>query len=397
VIRRSGPCPSGAPGVPVRRAVALGALLACLGALAACTDDSDPGAVGMSSSTTTAAAEAESVSPATAAALDAALSDGMAASGANGVIAGVWIGERAWTAASGAPDTQEHHRIGSVTKTLTGTLVLQLVEEGEVSLDDTVDRWFPDVEGADAITLRMLGEMSSGIASYTADEATVDAYLADPTREWRPDELVAVGTGLPRAFPPGEGFLYSNTNTVMLGLIVEQVSGRPLADVMAERLFEPLGMGESSYPDTDRLPEPFWRGSTLQGSTDDKPRDATEWSPTFAGPAGQVVSTLEDMRRWTVALGTGALLEPSTQEQRLRTNVASQRDGRAYGFAVGIQGPWLLHSGELPGYNTQVAYDTERDIAVVVFVNSDIPGPDGANPAPVVFASLVSALEGVPG
>jgi D-alanyl-D-alanine carboxypeptidase len=378
-----------------RVTAAVGAVVMVLFGLTACTDDADTDPSGGTS--TTAATASEAVPPATASALDAALADGMAASGASGVIAGVWIDGRPWTAAAGTPSTDEHHRIGSVTKTLTGTLVLQLADDGQLSLDDTVDRWFPDVDGADAVTVRMLGEMSSGIASYTADEATVDAYLTDPTRQWRPEELVAIGTGLPRAFPPGEGFLYSNTNTVMLGLIVEQVTGRPLADVMQDRLFGPLGMDGSSYPDTNRLPEPFWRGTTMQGSTDDRPRDATEWSPSFAGAAGQVVSTLEDMGRWTVALGTGSLLEPSTQGERLRPNPASQRDGRAYAFAVGTQGPWLLHSGELPGYNTQIAYDAERDIAVVVLVNSDIPGPDGANPAPTVFAALVAALEGVTG
>lgn len=332
----------------------------------------------------------------TAVRLDRAFGAALAQTWSPGAIAGVWVGERGWTAVRGvadrasgrAPRLSDHTRIGSVTKTFTGTLILQLVDEGRLGLDDTIERWFPDLPGASGITVRQLGTMSSGIASYSLDPATTAEYLTRPETVWTPQRLIATGGALPRSFAPGGGFEYSNTNFVMLGQIVEQVTGRPLADVMRSRLFAPLGMRSTTYRPLTRLPSPAWRGSTLQGS-DGAVRDATAWNPTFAGAAGQIVSTLGDLRRWTRAVGSGSLLKPATQRERLKPNPFSARAGRAYAFGIGKAGGWLLHSGELPGYNTQIAYLPKRRVAVVVLANADIAGPAG-NPAPAVFHALAA-------
>jgi D-alanyl-D-alanine carboxypeptidase len=176
----------------------------------------------------------------------------------------------------------------------------------------------------------------------------------------------------------------------MLGQIVEQVTGKPLAEVMRGRLFAPLGMRHTTYRTLTRLPSPSWRGYTLQG-TDGEVRDATGWSPTFADAAGQIVSTLGDLRRWTRAVGSGSLLKPAMQRERLRPNIASRAAGRAYAFAIGTEGGWLMHSGELPGYNTQIAYLPARRLAVVVLANADVPGPQG-NPAPAIFSALAAVV-----
>jgi D-alanyl-D-alanine carboxypeptidase len=331
--------------------------------------------------------------------LDRALVTTMARTWAPGVIAGVWVDGRGWTTARGvadrssgrAPTLNDHTRIGSVTKTFTGMLVLRLVDEGRLSLDDTIERWFPALPDAGQITVRELGEMSSGIASYTADEAVVERYLTQPRTVWTTSELVASGTSLPRAFAPGQGFVYSNTNFVMLGEIVEQVTGQSLAQVMRDKLFRPLGMRHTSYPASTRIDAPSWDGYTLQGSTDGSVRNATSWSPTFAGAAGQITSTLRDLRRWTTALGTGSLLRPATRRARLVPNAASATGGRAYAFALGTDHGWLAHSGELPGYNTQVAYLPSRHATIVVMANADIPGEQG-NPAPAIFAALAGVI-----
>jgi D-alanyl-D-alanine carboxypeptidase len=126
----------------------------------------------------------------------------------------------------GRPDLRDHTRIGSVTKTFTGTLILQLVDEGRLRLDDTIERWFPTLPDANRITIRQLGEMSSGIQSYTTDPTVVDRYLTHPETVWTTPELIASGTSLPRAFAPGQGFLYSNTEArrPATGHVIE---GRP--------------------------------------------------------------------------------------------------------------------------------------------------------------------------
>ncbi|MDW5598401.1 serine hydrolase domain-containing protein [Conexibacter stalactiti] len=343
-------------------------------------------------------AQAQQLGRRTSQRLDRTLDAALAETWAPGVIAGVWVGDRGWTAARGTADRAtgaratltDHTRIGSVTKTFTGTLVLQLVDEGRVRLDDTIERWFPTLAGAGGITIRDLGTMASGIASYSLDPTIAGRYLARPQTVFTPAELIAAAAGLPRDFAPGHGFRYSNTNFVMLGQIVEQVTGRPLAEVMRTKLFAPLGMRHTSYVASTRLPRPSWHGYTLQGS-DGEILDATAWSPTFAGAAGQITSTLGDLRRWTRAVGSGTLLKPATQRVRLQPNPASASGGRAYAFAIGKAKGWLMHSGELPGFNTQIAYLPARRLSIVVMTNADIATAAG-NPAPAIFNALAQVV-----
>ncbi|HEV2310531.1 MAG TPA: serine hydrolase domain-containing protein, partial [Acidimicrobiia bacterium] len=193
-------------------------------------------------------------------ALDAALSQ----VDAPGAIVGVRMGRSTWTATRGVTDTvsktpvalDDDTRVGSITKTFTGTLILQLVDKGKLRLDDTVQRWFPQLPDARNITIRELGNMSSGIDTYTNDPTFQQAYFADPTRVWTPEELVAAGTSLSRLFPPGHGFFYSNTNFVMLGLIIEQLTGKPYAQVLSTNILRPLGLKHTIFPETTVIPAP---------------------------------------------------------------------------------------------------------------------------------------------
>ena len=142
--------------------------------------------------------------------------------------------------------------------------MLQLVDDGLIELDEPIGRWFPDMPDGAAITVRMLGDMSSGI-DYSMDATLSEEYLMAPTKVWAPEELAAAGIALPRKFPPGEGFLYSNTNFVMLGLIIEDVTGKPFGEVLDERILQPLGMTSTTFPDTSERPDPWWHGTTDQG------------------------------------------------------------------------------------------------------------------------------------
>jgi D-alanyl-D-alanine carboxypeptidase len=338
---------------------------------------------------------------ATRAELNKALDSAFGEVNAPGVIVGVRVGNGTWKARRGVSDTatnepvalDEHTRIGSVTKTFTGTLILQLVDEGKLRLDDTIEKWFPELRDANTITVRELGDMSSGIDSYTANPTLVNEYFANPTRAWTPEELVAAGTSLPRLFQPGQGFFYSNTNFVMLGLIIEQVTNKPYPQVLQTKIFEPLKLCESSYPDTNRLPVPSWHGYTTQGSANGQPADATGWSPTFAAMAGQIVSNLDDVMTWGKAVGTGATLTPKTQRSRLQGNPASQSGEREYAFAIGKDNGWLVHDGELPGFNSQLAYFPKDDITLIVLANSDMSAAGStATPAPVIFTELAKVL-----
>ncbi|MBN9420664.1 MAG: beta-lactamase family protein [Candidatus Eremiobacteraeota bacterium] len=297
-----------------------------------------------------------------------------------GLIAGVWKGEQAlWTSAVGVSDRSVHTRVGSVTKTMVGSLILQLVDEGKVGLRESVARWFPELPRASEVTVEMLGRMSSGIASYTFSSAFTDVYFAKPQTVWKEDELLKLAFGLPRVFEPGKGFQYCNTNFVMLGRIVEKERGVSLGEALRTHLWEPLGMGQSSYPTGTDLPEPYWHGFTLQGTAEGttEPVDATHWSPTFGAGAGQAVSDFHDLGLWARALGRGTTLKAETQRLRLLPNSYSSKGERSYCFGVGVENGWIGHAGTLPGYNTQVAYLPERDLSIVVMANSDVVSDHG--------------------
>ena len=161
----------------------------------------------------------------------------------------------------------------------------------------------------------------------------------------------------------------------MLGQIAEKLTGKPIARLMRERIFEPLGMTETSYPYTTALPKPYWNGYTNQNLVGTKIHDATHWSPTFFSSAGQIVSTLGDMKVYAKAVGDGSLIGKAAQRERLQPNPASVAAGREYDFAIGRDHGWITHSGEVPGYNTQFGYLPKLKATVVVLTNTDIENP----------------------
>ncbi len=356
--------------------------------------------------------------------LDAALEQSFEESDAPGVVAAVQTPEYTWMGTLGVADLSSeepmaadvHQRIGSVNKTFTVSLLLQAAAEGFLSLDDTIDQYIEDVPNGDEITLRQMANMTSGIASYTFNEQWQDELFSDPERIWRPEEVVQFGIADSPAFDPGTEFQYSNTNTVLLGLVLEQATGKPIGDLYREGIIEPLGLRETSFPDAadSSLPDPHAQGYTLQGQDDGEPVNATNWNPSWGYTAGAMISTVEDLLVYGRALGTGeGLLPPEQQAERLDSflsdDVPPNTAERAYGLGLGREYGWLGHTGELPGFNTAVYYSPDLDATVVVEVNSDIASGDCpadkptmtdaphadipcADPAVRVFEALAEAL-----
>jgi len=320
-------------------------------------------------------------------ALNAALEKSFEESGAPGVVAAVQTPEYTWVETRGVADrTSEepmtpdvHQRIGSVTKTFTVSLLLQAAAQGLLSLDDTIDQYVEGIPNGDSITLRQMASMTSGIASYTFNEQFLNDLFSDPERVWKPEELVQFGIADSPAFDPGTEFQYSNTNTVLLGLVLQQVSGKPIGDLYREQIIEPLGLQETSFPNTEpSLPDPHAQGYTLQGQDDAEIGNATDWNPSWGWTAGAMISTLDDLLIYGRALGSGeGLLPPEQQAERLDSfpsdEVPPNTADRAYGLGLGREYGWLGHTGELPGYNTAVYYNPGLNATVVVEVNSDIP------------------------
>ncbi|MGE0219868.1 serine hydrolase domain-containing protein [Mycolicibacterium sp.] len=268
-----------------------------------------------------------------------------------------------------------HHRIGSVTKTFTGTAILQLVDRGMIRLSDPISHYVDGVPAGDRITLDMLGRMRSGLPDFTEFDAFIDRlYQESPSSPTAfaatPRKLVDWAFTRPSNFEPDTQWEYSNTNTVLLGLVVERVTGMPFAEYLQQNIFGPLGLTQTSYPADGWLPGPYAHGYN-QGP-DGTVYDTALWNPSWADAAGEIVSTAADQRAWAAALGIGSLLRPDTQAQRVRDGSVIV-DGVRYAFAIFDVNGWLGHNGDIPGYATVTVYLPELDATLVVLANSDIP------------------------
>ncbi|WP_245568508.1 serine hydrolase domain-containing protein [Nocardia concava] len=298
----------------------------------------------------------------------------------------------------------DHFRIGSNTKTMTVTVLLQLAQEGKLALSDPIAKYWPGVPNGDRITLAQLAEMRSGLYSYTFDEQFNADLDNQPQKVWTPTELLAIAFAHPVNFAPGERFEYCNTNTILLGLVIEKVTGRPVADSFQQRIFTPLGLKHTSFPAaTDSaLPDPHPRGyafgtnvSTLETAAlppDQqaaalagtlKPTDQTTASPSWAWTAGAAISVVDDMTTYAKALADGDLLDKQMQRTRIDSIQPidpAHPETAGYGLGIVRFGAHLLgHDGQLPGFMTFMASDPDSGLTIVVATNlATVPSGEGS-------------------
>jgi D-alanyl-D-alanine carboxypeptidase len=260
----------------------------------------------------------------------------------------------------------DRFRIASLTKTYTAAVVLQLAGEGRLTLDDPVERWLPGtVPNGAAITLRMLLNHHSGLFDYFDDPQTVAPYLAgDFAHAWTPEQLVAIGLSHPPLFAPNAGAAYSNTDYVLLGLVIQAVTGRSVHAELATRIFRPLNLRDTFSPSSQRIPGRHARGYLLAGP--DRLQDVTAVSPTHAWATGHIISTADDVARFYRALLSGRLLSPALLQEMTTLN-------DRFGLGL-IQGDascvTVGHNGEVAGYNANAQNTPNGRRQFVVLANS---------------------------
>ncbi|WP_329486202.1 beta-lactamase family protein [Kitasatospora sp. NBC_01246] len=279
-------------------------------------------------------------------------------------------------------------RIGSETKTFTVTGLLRLVDQGKAGLDDPVGKYIAGVPGGDTITLRQLADMRSGLFNYSADPDFQQAVVNDPNRVFTPQQLLSYAFDHPADFAPGSAFEYSNTNTVLIGLVVEKLSGQPLDVFLKQQVFDPAGLGRTVFPTDAAFPQPHARGYTDQ-TPDGSIADATDWNPSWAWAAGAVISDLADMQKWAKVLATGTLLKPATQAERLVTPPTPLPDV-GYGLGLFVNHGWVGHNGSLPGYQSAVVYLPSAQATLAVLLNTDISS-QGEEPS-TLFAKAITEI-----
>jgi D-alanyl-D-alanine carboxypeptidase len=270
----------------------------------------------------------------------------------------------------------DRFRVASITKPFVATVVLQLVAEGKLRLDESFDRWLPGlVPNGDRITIRQLLSHTSGLFEYQGDKGFVSAVIADPSREWSPRELVRIATAHAPLFPPGTGWSYSNTNYILLGLVVEAVTGETIDQQLRERVFDPLALAATSFPAGTEIEGEHAHGyigsATLPSLPVGTLMDVTSVvSPSIGWAAGGIVSNGDDITRFFAALLGGRLLRPDLLAAMRTVGPSSQyglgllRVQTACGRAFG-------HLGDGPGYRTVAYARPNGRRVVVVMVNID--------------------------
>jgi D-alanyl-D-alanine carboxypeptidase len=303
------------------------------------------------------------------------------------VLAEVRSAGRVWRGASGVAElgtsspvpVAGRFRVGSVTKSFVATVVLQLVGAGRTALDDTVEKWLPGIiPDGDRITLRHLLQHTSGIVDYGESNpfrsfyGTTEAIVGMRHRTWTAPELLAFVAGQPSLFEPGSSWAYSSTNYLLLGLVVERVTGNSYATEVERRILRPLDLPDTEVPGAN----PHIAGPHLHGYLRDagrEPVDITEFDHSFAGAAGELVSSAADLNRFYCALMTGGLLAPA-QLAEMRT-VRAAGDGFDYGLGIATRqlpdGTTLWgHNGGTFGFETFSWTTGEGGCQVTVAVTS---------------------------
>lgn len=289
-------------------------------------------------------------------------------------------------------------RIGSLTKTFTATVLLQLVGEGRLSLDDTVDHWLPGVvsgNGNDGtkITVRQLLQHTSGIPD--AERALTflgsnDAFQAGKLKTYTAPELVAMAMRFKPDFAPGTNWAYSNTNYLLAGMIIKRITGEDWQAQVRRRIIRPLHLRNTYAPYT----RPYVPGAHALGYqrfTDDAPDiDVTVQNPSWAGSAGAMISDTADTNIFLRALVGGRLLEPAQLKEMRTTVPATAFDPAWPGIRYGLGLAWVptscggywSHGGDIPGYKTRVGVTPDARRSVVVSMNTGTLYPKpGVTPA----------------
>jgi D-alanyl-D-alanine carboxypeptidase len=306
-----------------------------------------------------------------------AILDEFVTSGITGITLRVRDERGEWTGAAGRseigadakPPIGGHVRIGSNTKTFTAALALRLVAEGRLALDRPAAEYLPAFDIDPRVTVRMLLQHTSGIFNFTGEfypDGTVVAGIPSTIagREWvdsrfttyAPEELVRLALSKPARFEPGTDWSYSNTNYVIVRLVIEAITGRPVADEMQRLIFEPLGLSETAQPTSETgLAEPhahaYYR---YEQDGEERTIDVTEQNPSWISSGGDMISTSQDLQTFISSIATGRLLG-----EELRAEMCATREtpipGMGYGLGVFVQdlgehGTVITHNGGAAGH-----------------------------------------------
>jgi len=284
----------------------------------------------------------------------------------------------------GAPKPSDHMRIASIAKAFNGAVALHLVDEGRLGLDDTIGQRLSGMPAAwSAVTVRQMLNHTSGLPDYTQSKGFAEQAKKNPRGFVSPQKIIGWVRGEPLEFAPGSDYEYSNTDNIVVGLIVEAVTGSSYAQNLDQIVFGPAGLTQTSFPTKPALPKPFIHGYVVE--VGEPPTDVSTFlSPSGAWASGAIVSTPRDLNAFIRAdLGLGFFSRAEQEEQmRFVPGGKSSPPGpgqNAAGLALFRYttkcGTVYGHTGNFPGYVQFAAATADGTRAVTTSLN--IPAPTG--------------------
>ncbi len=260
---------------------------------------------------------------------------------------------------SNTPETK--FEIGSLTKQFTAACILQLVEQGKLSLDDKLSKFLPKFPKADSVTIHMLLNHTSGIANYTAQLS----FMNVATQHLGQDSMISFIAGKPFTTSPGTKFNYTNSGYFLLGYIIEKVSGLSYGNYLEKNIFSKLGMSNSFLNKPDSVLNMRAKGYDIKGK---KTANADYISMDWSFSAGGIISTVDDMYKWDRALYTGTVLNDASKQKMFTPG----KGDYGYGFIIDSleKHPHIWHNGSIPGFLSNFSRYPEDDVCVIVLANT---------------------------
>lgn len=277
-----------------------------------------------------------------------------------------------------------HFRIGGIGWQYLVTVMFKMVEQKQLSLNDPVSKWYPNYPHASKMTVRMLAASTAGLGEYIGDEKFLKELSSNPLRVWTANDLIEVNRK-PQFENPGSSWEYSHTCFVMLGEILEKVSGKPYAQLLDEMVLKPLGFKNTRLQFDTAVQKPVLH--TFDGA-----KDTTFYNPSFVSWAA-LTSNISELSAWNKAFGTGALLSPESRKEITATSsvgLGTMKSDKAYfGLGTSIFVPWIYGNAGYWGMHTATAYDPTRDISLAVTVAEGPNSMAKGNPADEIIKAMM--------
>jgi len=286
-------------------------------------------------------------------------------------------------------------RIGSNTKMFVGIVLLQLYEEGLIDLDKPVNHYLLGLsDDFKNLTIREIGNMRSGVSNYFDESRFQKTYNEENCRHWNPAEMYALATSAPQVFKPGSQFMYSNSNTVILGLIIERLTGNSLEYEINKRIINKMGLSNTKFETDGEFKKPIMHGYQYFVENKNKLKDVTYYNPSWAWAAGNISSNHDDMSKFLkYAIGKHILLnDDSTKQQRQFHPIPNNSNlNISYGFHLISVENYMGHNGGISGYNTYMLYEIKTKTTLIVAVNLYLLA-NGRSPADIITKYIVQRL-----